>query len=33
MNWLVARGSLPQKVRKQQASNTASGLMVLEGAA
>jgi len=38
-NWLVARGTLPQKVRKQQAnyhipiSNTASGLMLLEGAA
>jgi protocatechuate 4,5-dioxygenase beta chain len=39
LNWLVARGTLPQKVRKQQAnchipiSNTASGRMVLEGAA
>lgn len=39
LNWVVARGTLPQKVRKQQAnyhipiSNTASGLMVLEPAA
>ncbi len=35
-NWVVARGTLPEKVRKQHAnyhipiSNTASGLMVLE---
>jgi protocatechuate 4,5-dioxygenase beta chain len=39
LNWLVARGTLPEKVRKKQAnyhipiSNTASGLMVLEPAA
>ena len=36
LNWLVARGTLPEKVRKVHAnyhipiSNTASGLMVLE---
>jgi len=39
LNWMVARGTLPEKVRKKQAnyhipiSNTASGLMVLEPAA
>ena len=36
LNWMVARGTLPERVRKQHAnyhipiSNTASGLMVLE---
>ncbi|MEQ1616559.1 MAG: protocatechuate 3,4-dioxygenase, partial [Hyphomicrobiaceae bacterium] len=36
LNWLVARGTLPEKVRKVHSnyhipiSNTASGLMVLE---
>ena len=36
LNWVVARGTLPEKVRKELAnyhipiSNTASGLMVLE---
>ena len=36
LNWVVARGTLPAKVRKELAnyhipiSNTASGLMVLE---
>ena len=39
LNWLVARGTLPETVRKKQSnyhipiSNTASGLMVLEPAA
>ena len=39
LNWLVARATLPEKVRKLQAnyhipiSNTASGMMVLEAAA
>ena len=39
LNWLVARGTLPAKVRKEHAnyhipiSNTATGLMVLEPAA
>ncbi len=39
LNWVVARGTLPEKVRKQQVnyhipiSNTATGLMVLEPAA
>ena len=39
LNWMVARGTLPEKVSKKQAnyhipiSNTASGLMVLEPAA
>ncbi|MCW5705207.1 MAG: protocatechuate 3,4-dioxygenase [Bradyrhizobium sp.] len=39
LNWMVARGTLPEKVSKRQAnyhipiSNTASGLMVLEPAA
>jgi protocatechuate 4,5-dioxygenase beta chain len=39
LNWMVARGTLPDKVSKRQAnyhipiSNTASGLMVLEPAA
>jgi protocatechuate 4,5-dioxygenase beta chain len=38
LNWVVARGTLSEKVRKQQSnyhipiSNTASGLMVLEPA-
>ena len=38
LNWMVARGTLPEKVRKVHAnyhipiSNTASGLMVLEPA-
>ena len=36
LNWVVARGTLPEKVNKKHAnyhipiSNTASGLMVLE---
>ena len=39
LNWVVARGMLPEKVRKQHAnyhipiSNTATGMMVLEPAA
>jgi protocatechuate 4,5-dioxygenase beta chain len=39
LNWVVARGTLPDKVRKQHAnyhipiSNTATGMMVLEPAA
>ena len=36
LNWMVARGALPEKVRKEHSnyhipiSNTATGLMVLE---